>query len=90
LGKGRTSRHTAGRSAWSSIFELGAARLEDALAAYLGNFLMSFTELLKIKGYRAPRDKVICILNCCKVIFGEKNKRLVLFRHLANWIGQAY
>ncbi|CAI6332613.1 unnamed protein product [Periconia digitata] len=27
-------------------------------------------ELLKIKSYRAPRDKVICILNCCKVIFG--------------------
>ncbi|KAL1954348.1 hypothetical protein VTO42DRAFT_1375 [Malbranchea cinnamomea] len=27
-------------------------------------------ELLKIKGYRAPRDKVICIMNCCKVIFG--------------------
>lgn len=27
-------------------------------------------ELLKIKNYRAPRDKVICVLNCCKVIFG--------------------
>ncbi|EDN02933.1 predicted protein [Histoplasma mississippiense (nom. inval.)] len=27
-------------------------------------------QLLKIKGYRAPRDKVICVLNCCKVIFG--------------------
>jgi Rab5 GDP/GTP exchange factor len=27
-------------------------------------------ELLKIKGYRAPRDKVICVLNCCKVIVG--------------------
>lgn len=27
-------------------------------------------ELLKIKTYRAPRDKIICILNCCKVIFG--------------------
>ncbi|KAK1149306.1 hypothetical protein N8T08_006528 [Aspergillus melleus] len=27
-------------------------------------------ELSKINGYRAPRDKVICILNCCKVIFG--------------------
>lgn len=27
-------------------------------------------ELLKITTYRAPRDKVICILNCCKVIFG--------------------
>lgn len=28
------------------------------------------TELLKIKSYRAPRDKIICVLNCCKVIFG--------------------
>ncbi|KAK6530182.1 hypothetical protein TWF694_003550 [Orbilia ellipsospora] len=27
-------------------------------------------ELLKINNYRAPRDKVICVLNCCKVIFG--------------------
>ncbi|ANB12583.1 guanine nucleotide exchange factor VPS9 [Sugiyamaella lignohabitans] len=27
-------------------------------------------ELTKINHYRAPRDKVICILNCCKVIFG--------------------
>lgn len=27
-------------------------------------------ELSKIKSYRAPRDKVICVLNCCKVIFG--------------------
>ncbi|GAM83529.1 hypothetical protein ANO11243_015170 [Dothideomycetidae sp. 11243] len=27
-------------------------------------------ELLKINSYRAPRDKVIQILNCCKVIFG--------------------
>ncbi|GAB0132966.1 hypothetical protein EsDP_00001386 [Epichloe bromicola] len=27
-------------------------------------------ELLKIKSYRAPRDKIICALNCSKVIFG--------------------
>ncbi|KIM34491.1 hypothetical protein M408DRAFT_303717 [Serendipita vermifera MAFF 305830] len=27
-------------------------------------------ELLKINHYKAPRDKMICILNCCKVIFG--------------------
>ncbi|ODV88741.1 hypothetical protein CANCADRAFT_3386 [Tortispora caseinolytica NRRL Y-17796] len=27
-------------------------------------------ELAKINNYRAPRDKLICILNCCKVIFG--------------------
>ncbi|KAK9797619.1 putative Vacuolar protein sorting-associated protein 9a [Seiridium cardinale] len=28
-------------------------------------------ELLKIRSYRAPRDKIICVLNCCKVIFGR-------------------
>jgi hypothetical protein len=28
------------------------------------------TELLKINHYKAPRDKLICVLNCCKVIFG--------------------
>jgi Rab5 GDP/GTP exchange factor len=27
-------------------------------------------ELLKLNHYKAPRDKLICILNCCKVIFG--------------------
>ncbi|KAJ9644521.1 hypothetical protein H2201_000295 [Coniosporium apollinis] len=27
-------------------------------------------EILKINSYRAPRDKVICVLNCCKVLFG--------------------
>lgn len=27
-------------------------------------------ELLKINHYKAPRDKLICILNVCKVIFG--------------------
>ncbi|TDL26743.1 hypothetical protein BD410DRAFT_532816 [Rickenella mellea] len=28
------------------------------------------SELLKINHYKAPRDKLVCILNCCKVIFG--------------------
>ena len=36
------------------------------------------TELLKIKTYRAPRDKVICVLNCCKVIFGRLSS-------MSNW-----
>ena len=31
------------------------------------------TELLKIKSYRAPRDKIICVLNCSKVIFGKRS-----------------
>lgn len=37
-----------------------------------GRRFMSFAQqqLLKIKMYRAPRDKVVCVLNCCKVIFG--------------------
>ena len=37
--------------------------------------LWSVIELLKINHYKAPRDKLICILNSCKVIFG-------LIRHL--------
>lgn len=32
--------------------------------------LIMMSEILKIKTYRAPRDKIICVLNCCKVIFG--------------------
>ena len=31
-----------------------------------------YAELLKIRSYRAPRDKIICVLNCCKVIFGRQ------------------
>jgi hypothetical protein len=27
-------------------------------------------ELGKMNQYKAPRDKLICVLNCCKVIFG--------------------
>lgn len=27
-------------------------------------------ELVKINQYKAPRDKLICVLNSCKVIFG--------------------
>ena len=27
-------------------------------------------ELVKLQNYRAPRDKVICVLNSCKVLFG--------------------
>ena len=37
----------------------------------------SIQELLKINHYKAPRDKLICILNACKVIFG-------MIRHLSS------
>ncbi|KIP01499.1 hypothetical protein PHLGIDRAFT_131242 [Phlebiopsis gigantea 11061_1 CR5-6] len=40
-----------------------------------GFLMFAQQELLKINHYKAPRDKLICILNCCKVIFG-------LLRHM--------
>lgn len=30
---------------------------------------LAVSELIKINNYRLPRDKIICVLNCCKVIF---------------------
>jgi len=32
-------------------------------------------ELRKMNQYKAPRDKLICVLNCCKVIFGPSSSR---------------
>ncbi|KAJ4475024.1 hypothetical protein J3R30DRAFT_3295098 [Lentinula aciculospora] len=46
--------------------------VEEGTAGFL---MFAEQELLKIGHYKAPRDKLICILNCCKVIFG-------LIRHL--------
>ncbi|CDK28649.1 unnamed protein product [Kuraishia capsulata CBS 1993] len=40
------------------------------LSAESSFFKLASTELIKINNYRSPRDKTICILNCCKVIFG--------------------
>ena len=37
---------------------------------YHATHVLLMIELLKINHYKAPRDKMICILNCCKVIFG--------------------
>ncbi len=46
----------------------------DLPASFLQNgdafVRLASEELLKINNFRAPRDKVICMLNCCKVIFG--------------------
>lgn len=51
-------------------------------------------ELFKINQYKAPRDKLICILNACKVIFGQSfllsrsvtfpdDDRIGLIRHVS-------
>jgi hypothetical protein len=42
----------------------------------------SWTELLKINNYRAPRDKVICILNSSKVLFGTNFREMGLTRRI--------
>lgn len=51
------------------LAQQGEARNSSLDLALVGPNI--YTELLKIKTYRAPRDKVICVLNCCKVIFGK-------------------
>ncbi|RIA90208.1 hypothetical protein C1645_770424, partial [Glomus cerebriforme] len=45
--------------------------LDIPIAPHNDQFLeFAKNELLKINYFKAPRDKLICILNCCKVIFG--------------------
>jgi Rab5 GDP/GTP exchange factor len=44
-------------------------------------------ELVKINHYKAPRDKLICILNCCKVIFGPFLSISNCDRHITMEIG---
>ncbi|KAK0267947.1 hypothetical protein LTR35_015879 [Friedmanniomyces endolithicus] len=52
---------------WISEEHLDIKPLGEKGRKFLG---LAQKELLKINSYRAPRDKVICVLNCCKVIFG--------------------
>lgn len=33
------------------------------------NFKVAASYLNKIESYKAPRDKIICILNCCKKLY---------------------
>ncbi|KAI7629041.1 hypothetical protein KC343_g5459 [Hortaea werneckii] len=52
---------------WISEDHLDIKSIGEKGKKFLG---LAQQELLKINTYRAPRDKVICVLNCCKVIFG--------------------
>eukprot|EP01135_Chromosphaera_perkinsii_P006549 Nk52_evm21s539 gene=Nk52_evmTU21s539 len=38
-------------------------------------FDLARKEFLKINNFKAPRDKLICILNCCKIIFNLLNRK---------------
>jgi len=52
---------------WVSEEHLDIPKVSDSGRRFLN---LAQQELLKIRSYRAPRDKIICVLNCCKVIFG--------------------
>lgn len=49
----------------------GDLDIPDSFSLRLDNFVrFSGKELSKINQFKAPRDKMICVLNSCKVIFG--------------------
>ncbi|KAL4062589.1 hypothetical protein J3A83DRAFT_4363455 [Scleroderma citrinum] len=60
---------------WVEPSHLDMPELESDDPAVAGFLNFARQELCKVNHYKAPRDKLICILNCCKVIFG-------LLRHL--------
>ncbi|KAI8879973.1 hypothetical protein K501DRAFT_192380 [Backusella circina FSU 941] len=56
----------------TSIFSWIEERHLDIKVTEDNESFLSFaaSELLKMNNFKAPRDKLICILNCCKIIFG--------------------
>ncbi|ODV95420.1 hypothetical protein PACTADRAFT_42339 [Pachysolen tannophilus NRRL Y-2460] len=45
--------------------------LPESLMLSNSSFIkLSCIEINKLNNYKSPRDKIICVLNCCKVIFG--------------------
>ncbi|KAG9309021.1 hypothetical protein JVU11DRAFT_11236 [Chiua virens] len=60
---------------WIKPSHLDIPELESIEPGITGFLEFAQQELCKVNHYKAPRDKLICILNCCKVIFG-------LLRHL--------
>ncbi|KIK94524.1 hypothetical protein PAXRUDRAFT_782707, partial [Paxillus rubicundulus Ve08.2h10] len=60
---------------WVKPSHLDIPELEGRDAGITGFLEFAQQELCKLNHYKAPRDKLICILNCCKIIFG-------LLRHL--------
>lgn len=66
IASGRPRR--GGRQWFSDVRRARFALQFTYLIVWLNNDF--HVELVKINHYKAPRDKLICILNCCKVIFG--------------------
>lgn len=49
-------------------------------------FQLACNEIIKINKYKSPRDKIICILNCCKVIFALIRQDLKLEENADNFV----
>ncbi|KAL6935693.1 uncharacterized protein HGUI_01839 [Hanseniaspora guilliermondii] len=70
---------------WNNIMEYGAVislenleteETSEENIALLNKFLKVFNrELFKMGKFRSPRDKLVCLLNSCKIIFSFLKKR---------------
>lgn len=52
------------------LLRVASAGPSSKRASFVLEKLLILSELEKINAYRAPRDKIVCILNCCKVVVG--------------------
>jgi hypothetical protein len=64
--------------------KINLTRLKPAILGMIFIFLFLllcslclFVELQKMDSYCPPKDKVICILNCCKVIYHHLNRAAI-------------
>lgn len=54
-----------------NFIELNNLDITNKISSKLDNFVkLASKELNKVNNFKAPRDKMVCILNACKVIFG--------------------
>ena len=65
----------------SEGFLMFAQQGQSIISTEICHHLTLIAERLKINHYKAPRDKLICILNCCNVIFGPSHIILMTSRY---------
>lgn len=48
------------------------------------------SELEKMNDYKSPKDKIVCLMNCCKIIFGKKTEIIEIILFTRKYMLQAY